>query len=181
VVTGRYAESLIEERFGTLDRAAGMLRTKPTEVDNAIEQLQAQNQQLQKELAQLRQKLAQQDTQSLLNQATRVDGFAVLAAPVNAADVDTMRQMSDWFRDKLGSSVVMLGAVIDEKPMLVASVTQDLLGRGMHAGNLVRDAAKVIGGGGGGRPNMAQAGGKDPAKLAEALASVQPWVEKNLK
>ena len=181
VVTGRYAESLIEERFGTLDRAAGMLRTKPTEVDNAIEQLQAQNQQLQKELAQLRQKLAQQDTQSLLNQATRVDGFAVLAAPVNAADVDTMRQMSDWFRDKLGSSVVMLGAVIDEKPMLVASVTQDLLGRGMHAGNLVRDAAKVIGGGGGGRPNMAQAGGKDPAKLAEALASVQPWIEKNLK
>jgi alanyl-tRNA synthetase len=101
--------------------------------------------------------------------------------PVNAADVDTMRQMSDWFRDKLGSSVVMLGAVIDEKPMLVASVTQDLLGRGMHAGNLVRDAAKVIGGGGGGRPNMAQAGGKDPAKLAEALASVQPWIEKNLK
>jgi alanyl-tRNA synthetase len=181
VVTGRYAESLIEERFGTLDRAAGLLRTKPTEVDNAIEQLQAQNQQLQKELAQLRQKLAQQDTQSLLNQATRVDSFAVLAVPVNAADVDTMRQMSDWFRDKLGSSVVMLGAVIDEKPMLVASVTQDLLGRGMHAGNLVRDAAKVIGGGGGGRPNMAQAGGKDPAKLAEALASVQPWVEKNLK
>ena len=181
VVTGRYAESLIEERFGTLDRAAGLLRTKPTEVDNAIEQLQAQNQQLQKDLAQLRQKLAQQDTQSLLNQATRVDSFAVLAVPVNAADVDTMRQMSDWFRDKLGSSVVMLGAVIDEKPMLVASVTQDLLGRGMHAGNLVRDAAKVIGGGGGGRPNMAQAGGKDPAKLAEALASVQPWVEKNLK
>jgi alanyl-tRNA synthetase len=173
VVTGRYAESLIEDRLGTLDRAAGLLRTKPTEVDNAIEQLQAHNQQMQKEIAQLRQKLAQQDTQSLLDQATRVDGFAVLAVQVNAADVDTMRQMSDWFRDKLGSSVVTLGAVIDEKPMLVASVTQDLIGRGMHAGNLVRDTAKVIGGGGGGRPNMAQAGGKDPAKLAEALAGVQ--------
>jgi alanyl-tRNA synthetase len=181
VVTGRYAESLIEDRLGTLDRAAGLLRTKPTEVDNAIEQLQAHNQQMQKEIAQLRQKLAQQDTQSLLDQATRVDGFAVLAVQVNAADVDTMRQMSDWFRDKLGSSVVTLGAVIDEKPMLVASVTQDLIGRGMHAGNLVRDTAKVIGGGGGGRPNMAQAGGKDPAKLAEALAGVQSWVEKNLK
>lgn len=181
VVTGRYAESLIEERLGTLDRAASLLRTKPTEVDNAIEQLQAHNQQMQKEIAQLRQKLAQQDTQSLLDQATRVDGFAVLAVQVNAADVDTMRQMSDWFRDKLGSSVVTLGAIIDEKPMLVASVTQDLIGRGMHAGNLVRDTAKVIGGGGGGRPNMAQAGGKDPAKLAEALAGVQSWVEKNLK
>jgi len=181
VVTGRYAESLIEERLGTLDRAAGLLRIKPAEVDNAIEQLQAQNQQMQKEIAQLRQKLAQQDTQSLLEQAVNVDGFVVLAVQVNAADVDTMRQMSDWFRDKLGSSVVTLGALIDEKPMLVASVTQDLIGRGMHAGNLVRDAAKVIGGGGGGRPNMAQAGGKDATKLGEALATVQPWVEKNLK
>lgn len=181
VVTGRYAENLIEERLGALDRAAGLLRTKPTEIERAVEQLQAQNQQLQKELAQLRQKLAQQDTQSLLDQATHVAGFAVLAAQVNAADVDTMRQMSDWFRDKLGSSVITLGAIIDEKPMLVASVTQDLIARGMHAGNLVRDTAKVIGGGGGGRPNMAQAGGKDAAKLAEALASVQSWVEKNVK
>ena len=181
VVTGRYAESLIEERLNTLDRAASLLHTKPTEVDNAIEQLQAQNQQLQKELAQLRQKLAQQDTQTLIEKAVHVDGFAVLAVQVNANDVDTMRQMSDWFRDKLGSSVVTVGAVIDEKPMLVASVTQDLISRGMHAGNLVRDVAKVIGGGGGGRPNMAQAGGKDSAKLAEALATVQPWVEKNLK
>lgn len=181
VVTGRYAETLIEERLHTLDRAAALLHTKPVDVDSAIEQLQAQNQQLQKELAQLRQKLAQQDTQSLLSQAVNVDGFAVLAAQVNVADVDTMRQMSDWCRDKLGSSVVTLGAVIDEKPMLVASVTQDLIGRGMHAGNLVRDTAKVIGGGGGGRPNMAQAGGKDASKLGEALAGVKSWVEKNLK
>ena len=74
-----------------------------------------------------------------------------------------------------------LGAVIDEKPMLVASVTQDLFSRGMHAGNLVRDAAKLIGGGGGGRPNMAQAGGKDVSQLDAALASVQGWVEQNLK
>ncbi len=181
VVTGRYAESLIEERLGALDRAAALLRTKPTEVGSAIEQLQTQHQQLQKEVAQLRQKLAQQDTGSLLAQAVHVDSFAVLAIQVNATDVDTMRQMSDWFRDKLGSSVVTLGAVIDDKPMLVASVTQDLIGRGMHAGNLLREAAKVIGGGGGGRPNMAQAGGKDADKLAAALAVVKPWVEQNLK
>jgi len=180
VVTGRYAETLIEERLGVLDRAAALLRTKPAEVGGAIEQLQAQNQQLQKELTQLRQKLAQQDTGALLGQAVAVDNFAVLAIQVNAADVDTMRQMSDWFRDKLGSSVVTLGAVIDEKPMLVASVTQDLIGRGMHAGNLLREAAKVIGGGGGGRPNMAQAGGKDADKLDAALAVVKPWVEQNL-
>ncbi len=181
VVTGRYAETLIEERLGVLDRAAALLRTKPAEVGGAIEQLQAQNQQLQKELTQLRQKLAQQDTGALLGQAVQVDNFAVLAIQINAADVDTMRQMSDWFRDKLGSSVITLGAVIDDKPMLVASVTPDLIGRGMHAGNLLREAAKVIGGGGGGRPNMAQAGGKDADKLAAALAVVKSWVEQNLK
>jgi alanyl-tRNA synthetase len=105
----------------------------------------------------------------------------VLAVQVPAGDVDTLRQMTDWFRDKLGSSVVAVGAVVDDKPLIVAAVTDDLVSRGMHAGNLVRDAAKIMGGGGGGRPTMAQAGGKDSSKLAEALASVPEWVQRNLK
>ena len=110
-----------------------------------------------------------------------MDAFNVLSVQVNAANVDTMRQMSDWFRDRLGSSVVVLGSVIEDKPMLVASVTNDLINRGMHAGNLVRDTSKIIGGGGGGRPNMAQAGGKDSAKLPDALRTVPDWVKQNLK
>ncbi|MCB0130133.1 MAG: alanine--tRNA ligase, partial [Caldilineaceae bacterium] len=122
-----------------------------------------------------------QETQNLLDQAERLDGFAVLAVRVPAADVDTMRQMTDWFRDKLGSSVVVLGAVINDKPMLIATVTQDLIARGLHAGNLVRDTAKVIGGGGGGRPNMAQAGGKDSDKLPAALAGVLELVQANVR
>ena len=181
VVTGSFAEQLIEQRLDALDAAAALLRTKPEELAAAIEGLQSQQRQLQQEVAQLRQKIAQLDSASLLDQAVQIDGFSVLAAKVNASDVDTLRQLSDLFRDKLGSSVVTLGAVIDEKPMLVASVTQDLFSRGMHAGNLVRDAAKLIGGGGGGRPNMAQAGGKDVSQLDAALASVQGWVEQNLK
>ncbi len=181
IATGRVAEELIEGRLDTLEQAATLLRTKPDDVPGAVEQLQAQNRLLQQELAQLRQQLAQQDVDSLLANAISVDGFALLAAKVNAADGDTLRQLTDLFRDKLGSSVVMLGAVIDQKPMLVASVTQDLIARGMHAGNLVRDTAKIIGGGGGGRPNMAQAGGKDADQLDAALASVQNWVEQNLK
>lgn len=181
IATGAFAETLIEERFQTLEQTATLLRSKPDDVPTAVEQLQAQYRQVQQELAQLRQQLAQQDTDSLLDQAIQVDGFSVLAAKVKASDVDTLRQMSDLFRDKLGSSVVTLGAVINEKPMLVAAVTQDLVGRGMHAGNLVRDTAKLIGGGGGGRPNMAQAGGKDADQLDTALASVQGWVEQNLQ
>ena len=178
---GALPKNLIEERLALLERTAAILHTKPAEIDQAAQQLQEQNQQLQKEINQLRQKLAQQDTQNLLNDAISVDGFKVLSVQVNAVDVDTMRQMSDSFRDRLGSSVVVVGSVIDDKPMLVASVTNDLINRGMHAGNLVRDTAKLIGGGGGGRPNMAQAGGKESTKLPDALQSVPTWVKQNLK
>ncbi|MEM7533044.1 MAG: alanine--tRNA ligase [Chloroflexota bacterium] len=181
VVTGRTADKLIEERFDILSRAANRLNSKPDEVDTAVDSLYQQNQQLQKEIAQLRQKLAQNESASLLSEAVTVQDISVLAVQVDAANVDTMRDMTDWFRDKLGSSVVLVGAIINDKPMLVAGATQDVIKRGMHAGNLVRDTAKIIGGGGGGRPNMAQAGGRDASKLGEALASVVGWVESNLK
>uniref|UniRef100_A0A7C1JHH4 Alanine--tRNA ligase n=1 Tax=Caldilinea aerophila TaxID=133453 RepID=A0A7C1JHH4_9CHLR len=180
-VTGRAAEALIEERLHALDTIAEMLHTKPTEATEAVRELLARYQTLQKEAAQLRQKLARQEAEALLQRAERVDGFAVLAVRVPAEDVETLRQMTDWFRDKLGSSVVAVGAVIDDKPLIVAAVTEDLVQRGMHAGNLVRDAAKLMGGGGGGRPTLAQAGGRDSAKLEEALQSIAKWVKTNLK
>ena len=181
VVTGRGAEKLIEDRLDVLNQAAALLHARPDEVSDAVQNLSAQNQELQKELAQMRQKMAQQETKVLLDNAVEIDGVRLLATQVDAPDIDTMRQMTDRFRDQLGSSVVVLGSVINEKPMLIAAVTNDLIPRGMHAGNLVRDAAKIVGGGGGGRPNMAQAGGKDSEKLPEALASVAGWVDENLK
>jgi alanyl-tRNA synthetase len=180
VATGRGAEQLVEERMAALNETAALLRAKPSELPAAVKQLLEQNQALQKELAQLRQSQAKQSTESLLSKAVAVDGFSVLAVQVPAHDVDTLRQMTDWFRDKLGSSVVAVGAVIEDKPMIVAAVTEDLVSRNLHAGNLVRDAAKLMGGGGGGRPTMAQAGGKDSAKLPEALAGVEEWVKRAL-
>ncbi|MEZ4709557.1 MAG: alanine--tRNA ligase [Caldilineaceae bacterium] len=181
VVTGRVAESLIAERFDTLASLAELLNTRPEQIANAVAQLQEQNRTLQRELAQIKQQAARDESQALLDNTVHVDGVAVLAAQVQASDADTMRQMTDWFRDKLGSGVVVLGANIDDKPLLIAAVTDDLTKRGLHAGNIVRDAAKIIGGGGGGRPNMAQAGGRDVGKLGEALESVQAWVGTNLK
>ena len=181
LVTGRYAAALVDERFAILERSAELLRTKPTDVEHALRQLLEQNQALQRELAQIRQQSAQEETGALLDQALALDGFKVLAVQVKASDAETLRQMTDWLRDKLGSSVVAVGAVIDDKPLLVAAVTPDLVGRGMHAGNLVRDAAKIMGGGGGGKPNLAQAGGKESAKLPAALNSVPDWVRANLK
>ncbi len=180
-VTGRAAEALIEERLAALDAIAELLHTKPAEAAEAVRELIARHHALQKEVAQLRQKLARQEAEALLQRAERVDGFSVLAVRVPVEDVETLRQMTDWFRDKLGSSVVAVGAVIDDKPLIVAAVTEDLVRRGLHAGNLVRDAAKLMGGGGGGRPTLAQAGGRDSAKLEEALQSIAQWVKTNLK
>jgi alanyl-tRNA synthetase len=181
VTTGRFAETLIEERIGALEKVASLLHTRPAEAGQAVQSLLEQQSALQREVAQLKQKLARQESEALLARAVLMDGFSVLAVLVPADNVDTMRQMSDWFRAKLGSSVVAVGAVIDEKPLVVAAVTDDVQKRGMHAGNLVRDVAKIMGGGGGGRPNMAQAGGRDAEKLAEALQSVTAWVKANLK
>jgi alanyl-tRNA synthetase len=91
---------------------------------------------------------------------------------VEATDAAQLREMGDWLRDKLGSGVVVLGAALGEKPQILAVVTPDLVKQRYHAGNLVKALAQIVGGGGGGRPDMAQAGGRDLAKLDEALAQV---------
>ena len=180
-MTGRAAQQLVEERLLALESVAELVGVQAPDVVRGVQQVVQQNQALQRELNQLRQKMARQESEALLANAVQIDGFAVLAAQVNAGDVDTMRQMTDFFRDKLGSSVVAVGSIINDKPMIVAAVTEDLLARGMHAGNLVGAAAKLMGGGGGGRPTMAQAGGKESAKLGEALNAVAAWVRSNLK
>ncbi len=179
-VTGRTAQSLQAERMAALDAVASSLRVQPEQAAEAVQRLQEQNRQLERQLEQMRGEAARQQSESLLGHAVRLDGLSILAEQVEASDVDTLRQMTDWFRDRLGSSVVVLGSVINEKPMLVAAATQDAIEKGIHAGNLVRDAAKIVGGGGGGRPNMAQAGGRHVDKLPEALGQVAGWVQEKL-
>ncbi len=103
-----------------------------------------------------------QDTQ-------KIAGVSVLVARVNPTTADTLREMADWFRDRVESGVVVLGMVAENgKPQLIAAATKDLNKR-VHAGNIIKAAAQIVGGGGGGRPDMAQAGGKDPDRLDEAL------------
>ncbi len=179
-LTGRAAHAVLANRLAALDTVASGLRVQPEQTVEAVQRLQEQNRQLERELDQTRAQLSRQQSETLLDHAVRLNGLAVLAQQVEANDVDALRQMTDWFRDKLGSSVVVLGSVINEKPMLVAAATDDAIEKGIHAGNLVRDAAKIVGGGGGGRPNMAQAGGRHAEKLPEALGQVAGWVEANL-
>jgi alanyl-tRNA synthetase len=96
----------------------------------------------------------------------------VLAARATAAQVETLREMTDWLRNRLASVVIVLGAVVNGKPVFVAAVTPDLVARGLQAGQLVKQVARVVGGGGGGKPTLAEAGGRDPNRLDEALALV---------
>jgi alanyl-tRNA synthetase len=104
----------------------------------------------------------------------------VLTGILPEADRDTLREMTDRFRQKFESGVAVLAAVIDDKPALIAAITDDLVKKGLKAGDLVQVVAEVVGGSGGGRPNMAQAGGKDPSKINDALEKVVPWVEERL-
>ena len=133
-----------------------------------------------KKIKELERKLARLEFETLLGQAHDVNGVSVVALKVDAQDVGMLREMSDWFRDRLGSAVVVLGTVINGKPSLIATVTEDLTRRGLHAGKLIKEIAQVVGGGGGGKPTMAQAGGKDASKLNEALATVDKLVAQAL-
>jgi len=171
-VTGRAAQHLVQQRLGVLDAAATHLGVQPEEADRAVLRLLGDLHRRQKEIADLRRELARLEYEKLLRQVQEVDGVNVLAARVHAADVETLREMTDWLRTQLGSVVIVLGAVIGEKPSFVAAVTPDLVEKGLKAGNVIKRVARVVGGGGGGRPTLAQAGGRDPRRLDEALALV---------
>jgi alanyl-tRNA synthetase len=171
-VTGRAAQQLVQKRLGVLDAASTHLGCPPEEVDRAVLRLMGELHDRQKENAQIRRQLAQLEFEALLQHVQEVEGVRVLAAHVQATDIETLREMTDWFRNRLGSVAIVLGAVISDRPSFVAAVTPDLVERGLKAGNLIKQVARVVGGGGGGRPTMAQAGGRDPNRLDEALALV---------
>jgi len=128
----------------------------------------------------LRQELVAFEFERKLAAVSRVGDVPVLAAVLGNADADTLRQMCDRFREKHPSGVVVLGSAVDNRPMLIAAVTDDLVKRGLNAGELVKVAAQVIGGSGGGRPTLAQAGGKDASKLSEAIDQIIPLVKAKL-
>jgi alanyl-tRNA synthetase len=179
-VTGRGAQELVRKRMGILEATAASLGCSPDEVDRKVLALQGELQGQTKEIARLRREIAQRDFEELLSQVQDVKGVKVLAAQVEAADMDTLREMSDWFRNRMGSGVIVLGAVMDSKPGFVAALTPDLVERGLHAGQLVKQVAQVVGGGGGGRPTLAQAGGRDTGRIAEALRLVPDLVVEGL-
>ncbi len=180
-VTGRGAYELIQRRMKTLKHTAGMLESGVEDIPNKIETLQGELDRARKQIAALRQEMAAEEFNRTLVNVPRFKGVPVLAALLPNADADTLRQMADRFRQRYPSGVVVLGSENQGKPVIIAAVTEDLVKRGIHAGELVKVAAGPVGGSGGGRPTMAQAGGKDASKLAEAMSLAAGFVESRLK
>ena len=178
-VCGDVALALIDARQDTLDEITGALKAQPSEVVAKVGQMVEQVKSLEKELARLKSKLAASLGDDLVAQAADVKGAKVLAAVLEGADVATLRETMDKLKDKLKSAAIVLASVSDGKVSLIAGVTADLTGK-VKAGELVNSVAQQVGGKGGGRPDMAQAGGTEPAALPQALAGVAAWVEQRL-
>ncbi|MBY0088162.1 alanine--tRNA ligase [Brevibacillus brevis] len=177
-VTGRGAYQFLNQQFTTLKEVAQALKAPVlAEAPARVEVLQQQLKEVQRENESLRAKLGNIEAASLTDKLQQVDGMNVLAARVSAVDMDNLRGMVDELKNKLGSAVIVLGAVDGDKVNLVAGVTKDLMDQGIHAGKIIKEVATRCGGGGGGRPDMAQAGGKDPSKLQEALDAVVDFVK----
>jgi alanyl-tRNA synthetase len=178
-LAGRHALAYLEKQREILLGAANLLKSSPFDVFERVEKLLATQRQLEKELETLKASFAGRKSADLVERAEEIKGVRVLVAKVEADNPKVLREMNDRFKDRLKSGVVVLGAAQGEKAFLLAGVTQDLAGR-VHAGDLIREISKVVGGSGGGRPDMAQAGGSRPDKLGEALTMARQLIEEKL-
>ena len=178
-VTGLNALTYLQGLEATVDAAASTLKAPTAELTTRIVSTLEQIKTLEKEVAQLKGKLASSQGDELLGQAVEVQGVKILAAQLEGADAKTLRDTLDKLKDKLKSAAIVLAAVDGDKVQLAAGVTPDTLGK-VKAGELVNFVAQQVGGKGGGKPDMAMAGGTQPAALPQALASVQAWVAQRL-
>jgi alanyl-tRNA synthetase len=178
-VTGSGALALIQQQEDQLFQVAAALKAQPQEAAARVTQILDNVKTLEKELVALKSKLASAQGDELVAQAQDINGVKVLAAKLDGADVATLRETMDKLKDKLHSAVVLLASVSDGKVSLIAGVTADATAK-VKAGELVNFVAQQVGGKGGGRPDMAQAGGTQPEHLAAALASVVGWVTPKL-
>ncbi|WP_425061180.1 Alanine--tRNA ligase [Sporomusa carbonis] len=180
-VTGYGAHEYLKAQNDLIKEAAAALKTRPEEIVARIDILNGRVRELEKEVSTLHTKLAKNEVQDLLTRVKDINGVQVVIGQVAATDMENLRATSDMVRDRLKSGVVVLGAVSGEKVNFVVMATADCVAKGIHAGNIVKETAKVAGGGGGGRPDMAQAGGKQPDKIGEALQAAEKVIQSQIK
>ena len=178
-LTGPLADAYIIEQQARISALSRRLNAPPAELEARIEALEAEVAAGRKRGEQLQRQAGKAEVDALIDAAERIGGAALIVARVPVPSVDAMREIGDLLREKLGSAVIVLGAVIDDRPNFLSMSTRDLTSR-VHAGNLIKQVAAVAGGGGGGRPEMAQAGGKDASKLDEALETARRIARESL-
>ncbi|MHB0975872.1 MAG: alanine--tRNA ligase [Candidatus Aquicultorales bacterium] len=180
-VCGFKAYEYYADQDEILAEAAGILKAERPAVPERIANLIGGVKQLEQEMAKLKAGARKEEVQDLVSEAKNIDGTRVVVTKVEAADIDSLRSYIDLLREELPSSVVLLASEAEGKVLLVAGATNDMVKAGVHAGNLLKKVAPVVGGGGGGRPDMAQAGGKDPAKIDKLLEEAVAEIEAMLK
>lgn len=178
-VTSKNAYEFLNNKLDILHASAQMVKVNEEKLPERIEGLYRDIKELQKENESLSAKLSNVEASSILDQVDSINDIQLLAQKVNVKDMNQLRNMVDDLKQKLGSGIILLAAENNQKVQLAAGVSKDLIQRGLHAGNLIKQAAQVCGGGGGGRPDMAQAGGKDPDKIDEALLFAKQYVIEN--
>ena len=178
-MTGRAAERLVEERLSALDSMAAQLQAPPEGVEAKVSAMVAELDRERKRASAMERESARKAAGTLLSQARDVNGIKVIATKVAAPGADAMREMGDRLKEDLKSGVIVLGAVCDGKPSVLAMVTPDLAAKGFDAGQIVKEVARAVGGGGGGRAELGQGSGRDASKLDEALGGVAALVERH--
>ena len=178
-LSGWKAIEFNRDQESILSQMASLLKSKPEELTNRLTQLLSQLRDSEKKLESLSAQNTAGKMDVLLKSMFEIEGIPTVIAQVTAENTDDLRQMADILREKMGKGIVVLAAEIDGKASLLAAATKDLAPR-FHAGNLIREAAKLVGGGGGGRPDLAQAGGKNPEKIPEAMKKIRGLVEDQL-
>ena len=176
-LTGPSVTAYYKAQEEKMHEAAALLKTTPADLLEKIAHLQAEAKALQAENESLKSKLAKEALGDVMDKVTEVKGVKLLAASVPDVDMNGLRDLGDQLKEKLGSGVVVLASAKDGKVSLLAMVTDDAMKKGAHAGKLIKEVSAVVGGGGGGRPNMAQAGGKNPEKIDEAVAKAAEVLE----
>jgi alanyl-tRNA synthetase len=179
-LTGRAAVEYVQSRLTTLNHIASHLGAKPEEALDRLHTLQSELVLAHKETAKLQRELAKVKFENLINNIETLGGVPAIIAKIDGVPMDILREMADWFKAKVTGGVLVLGGIIDERPQLLVASTGDLPQRGLKAGDLIKQIAPVVGGGGGGRPDMAQAGGKDANKLGDALETARSIIRQTV-
>ncbi|MBI4303766.1 MAG: alanine--tRNA ligase, partial [Chloroflexi bacterium] len=175
-VTGRGAEQYVAQRGADLEKIAEYLEAEPENVVEKARSLSLELQEEQRRTETMERELSRKIAESLLNKVEEFKGVKVLVARVPSSRMQALREMSDWLREQLKSAVIVLGTVSEDKPVFIAAVTPDLVAKGYNAGTIVKKVAEVAGGGGGGKPALAQAGGRNKDKLDAALGLVKDLI-----